>query len=138
MTILGRQGAEHLLGMGDMLMLPPGSSDLRRVHAAYISEEEVANLCDFLREQGTPVYQDEILKPRDEDGEQTETDDPLYDRAVQVVANAGYCSISHVQRQLGVGYNKAANLVEKMETNGVVGPAASKAGGRREVLVQPH
>jgi S-DNA-T family DNA segregation ATPase FtsK/SpoIIIE len=138
MTILGRQGAEHLLGMGDMLMLPPGSSDLKRVHAAYISEEEVASLCDFLREQGEPVYQDEILKPRDEDGQVAESDDPLYDRAVAVVANAGYCSISHVQRQLGIGYNKAANLVEKMEASGVVGPPSSKAGGRREVLVQPH
>ena len=108
------------------------------MHAAYISEDEVANLCDFLREQGEPIYQDEILKPRDEEGELAVSDDPLYDRAVSVVANEGDCSISHVQRQLGIGYNKAANLVEKMETNGVVGPPASKAGGRREVLVQPH
>ena len=63
-------------------------------------------------------------------------DDPLYDRAVAVVAQAGYCSISHIQRQLSVGYNKAAKLVEQMESEGVVGPASSKAGGRREVLIQ--
>ncbi|MEZ4288476.1 MAG: DNA translocase FtsK [Polyangiales bacterium] len=136
MTILGRQGAEHLLGMGDMLLLPPGSSDLRRVHAAYISEDEVREVCDFLREQGEPVYQNDILKPRDEDEPAAEdSDDPLYDRAVRVVAEAGYCSISHVQRKLGIGYNKAANLVEKMEEQGVVGPPSSKAGGRREVLI---
>ena len=139
MTILGRQGAEHLLGMGDMLLLPPGSGELERVHAAFISEDEVATLCDFLREQEQPVYQDDILKPRDDDeGISTNDNDPLYDRAVATVANVGYCSISHVQRQLGIGYNKAAKLVEQMEVNGVVGPASSKAGGRREVLVQPH
>ncbi len=138
MTILGRSGAEHLLGMGDMLMIPPGSSELRRVHAAYVGEEEIRRVCDFLREQGDPEYQDEILKPRDDDGSIAESDDPLYDKAVAVVANAGYCSISHVQRQLSVGYNKAAKLVERMEQEGVVGPPSSKAGGRREVLISPH
>ena len=137
MTILGRSGAEHLLGMGDMLMIPPGASDLQRVHAAYISEDEVKAVCDFLREQGEPEYQHEILKPRDDEGFGGESDDPLYDKAVAVVANAGYCSISHVQRQLSVGYNKAAKLVERMEQEGVVGPPSSKAGGRREVLVSP-
>ncbi|MDH3655867.1 MAG: DNA translocase FtsK 4TM domain-containing protein [Myxococcales bacterium] len=137
MTILGRSGAEHLLGMGDMLMIPPGSGDLHRVHAAYVSEEEVKSVCDFLREQGEPDYQEEILKPREDEGFGSESDDPLYDKAVAVVANAGYCSISHVQRQLSVGYNKAAKLVEQMEQQGVVGPPSSKAGGRREVLVGP-
>ncbi len=137
MTILGRSGAEHLLGMGDMLMIPPGASDLQRVHAAYVSEDEVRTVCDFLREQGEPTYQQEILKPREDDGPDGESDDPLYDKAVAVVANAGYCSISHVQRQLSVGYNKAAKLVERMEQDGVVGPPSSKAGGRREVLVSP-
>ena len=137
MTILGRSGAEHLLGMGDMLMIPPGASDLQRVHAAYVSEDEVKAVCDYLREQGDPEYQQEILKPREDDGFGSESDDPLYDKAVAVVANAGYCSISHVQRQLSVGYNKAAKLVERMEQEGVVGPPSSKAGGRREVLVGP-
>lgn len=139
-TILGRIGAEHLLGMGDMLMIPPGASDLRRVHSAYVSEDDVQAVCDHLRAQGKPVYDEKILTPRDdEDGgvgsEGGSSDDPLYDRAVAVVATAGYCSISHIQRQLGVGYNKAAKLVERMEADGVVGPPSGKAGGRREVLV---
>jgi S-DNA-T family DNA segregation ATPase FtsK/SpoIIIE len=145
-TILGRNGAEHLLGMGDMLTLMPGSNDLRRVHSAFISEDEVKEVCDFLRAQGEPVYDDNILKPRDdEDGEAgvgagsgggAASDDPYYDRAVAVVAQAGYCSISHIQRHLSVGYNKAAKLVERMEKEGVVGPASSKAGGRREVFIE--
>ncbi len=140
-TILGRQGAEHLLGMGDMLMIPPGSSDLHRVHSAYVSEDEVKALCDHLREQGKPVYDEKILEPRGDDdggvgGDGAESDDPIYDKAVACVAQAGYCSISHIQRQLGVGYNKAAKLVERMEQEGVVGPPSGKAGGRREVLVQ--
>ena len=66
----------------------------------------------------------------------TDTEDPLYDRAVGIVAQAGYCSISHIQRNLSVGYNKAAKLVDRMEQSGVVGPASSKAGGRREVLIE--
>ena len=137
-TILGRIGAQNLLGRGDMLMIPPGSSDLKRVHSAYISEEEVAAVCDFLREQGKPEYDERILQPRedDESADGPSSDDPLYDQGVSVVAQAGYCSISHLQRQLSIGYNKAAKLVDKMEAEGVVGPASSKAGGRREVLVQ--
>jgi S-DNA-T family DNA segregation ATPase FtsK/SpoIIIE len=138
-TILGRNGAEHLLGNGDMLTLMPGTSDLKRVHCAYISEDEVKAVCDFLRLQGEPVYDDNILKPRDEEDEQgfsaPVSDDPLYDRAVALVAQAGYCSISHIQRHLSVGYNKAAKLVERMEKEGVVGPPSAKAGGRREVLI---
>lgn len=137
-TILGRNGAEHLLGMGDMLMLPPGQSDLQRVHSAYVGEDEVKAVCDHLREQGKPVYDEKILEPRDDDGgsNMPQSDDPLYDKAVACVAQAGYCSISHIQRQLSVGYNKAAKLVDRMEEEGVVGPASSKAGGRREVLIQ--
>jgi S-DNA-T family DNA segregation ATPase FtsK/SpoIIIE len=144
-TILGRIGAEHLLGAGDMLMIPPGASDLKRVHSAYISEDEVQAVCDHLREQGKPVYDERIIAPReDEEGGEVGADaggegggsgDALYDKAVAAVATAGYCSISHLQRQLGVGYNKAAKLVERMEKEGVVGPASGKAGGRREVLV---
>lgn len=144
-TILGRSGAEHLLGMGDMLMLPPGSSDLKRVHCAFISEDDVKSVCDYLREQGTPVYDENIIKPREDEEDEEggggggkNTGDPVYDRAVAIVAQAGYCSISHLQRQLGLGYNKAAKLVEQMENEGVVGPASNKAGGRREVLIQPY
>jgi S-DNA-T family DNA segregation ATPase FtsK/SpoIIIE len=141
-TILGRTGAEHLLGLGDMLCLMPGTNDLQRVHSAYISEDEVKDLCDYLRAQGTPVYDDNILRPRDDEddpdggGSVMVSDDPLYDRAVAIVAQAGYCSISHIQRHLSVGYNKAAKLVERMEKEGVVGPASGKAGGRREVFIE--
>jgi S-DNA-T family DNA segregation ATPase FtsK/SpoIIIE len=143
-TILGQNGAEHLLGMGDMLMIPPGVGELKRVHCAYISEDEVQSVCDFLRVQGKPIYDENILKPRDEEGEGAlgdgegggKSEDPLYDKAVAVVAQAGYCSISHIQRHLSIGYNKAAKLVEQMEKDGIVGSASAKAGGRREVLVQ--
>lgn len=139
-TILNRMGAEHLLGRGDMLMVPPGSSDLQRVHSAFIDEHEVEKVCDHLRAQGKPRYDENILKPRDEeDGlPASESDDPLYDKAVAVVAEEGSCSISRLQRKLKVGYNKAATLVEIMEQNGVVGPPNGKAGGRREVLIQQH
>ncbi len=141
-TILGRIGAEHLLGAGDMLMIPPGASDLKRVHSAFIGEDEVQAVCDHLRAQGSPVYDERITAPREDDEGEPEADgggggsgDGLYDKAVATVATAGYCSISHLQRQLGVGYNKAAKLVERMEKEGVVGPPSGKAGGRREVLV---
>jgi S-DNA-T family DNA segregation ATPase FtsK/SpoIIIE len=139
-TILNRTGAEHLLGRGDMLMIPPGSSDLQRVHSAFIDEHEVEKVCDHLRAQGKPRYDENILKPRDEeDGlPASESDDPLYDKAVAVVAEEGSCSISRLQRKLKVGYNKAATLVEVMEQNGIVGPPNGKAGGRREVLIQSH
>lgn len=142
-TILGRNGAEHLLGNGDMLILMPGTSDLKRVHSAFIQESDVQAVCDFLRAQSAPVYDEEILKPREDDpetayGEPETGRDVLYDRAVSLVAEVGYCSISHIQRNLGVGYNKAAKLVERMEKEGVVGMASGKAGGRREVLIQPR
>ncbi len=140
-TILGRNGAEHLLGNGDMLTLMPGSNDLKRVHCAFISEDEVKSVCDFLRLQGEPIYDDNILRPREDDddaglGLGSSSDDPLYDRAVALVAQAGYCSISHIQRNLSIGYNKAAKLVERMEKEGVVGPPSAKAGGRRDVLIE--
>ncbi len=138
-TILGRTGAQQLLGNGDMLVLMPGG-DVKRVHSAYISEEEVKAVCDFLRAQGDPEYDQSILAPREDEEDAlapgAESDDPLYDRAVAVVAEAGYCSISHVQRKLGIGYNKAAEIVERMQAQGVVGPPSGKAGGRREVLIR--
>jgi DNA segregation ATPase FtsK/SpoIIIE, S-DNA-T family len=140
-TILGRIGAEHLLGNGDMLMLQPGASDPKRVHSAFIQETEVSAVCDFLRAQGSPVYDEEIIKPRDDEtgdllGQESPGQDSLYDRAVSIVADAGYCSISHIQRRLSIGYNKAAKIVERMEQEGVVGAPSGKAGGRREVLIQ--
>ena len=110
----------------------------------YVRDLRLSDNLGGVRLQGEPIYDDNILKPReDEEGDELGfggsgggSDDPQYDRAVSIVAQAGYCSISHIQRNLSIGYNKAAKLVERMEKEGVVGPASAKAGGRREVLVQ--
>jgi S-DNA-T family DNA segregation ATPase FtsK/SpoIIIE len=138
-TILDRGGAEHLLGRGDMLCQLPGELELQRVHGAFISDEEVKALCDYVREQRGPEYDQSIsLVAADshQDDGATAEDDALYDRAVAVVTTAGTCSTSALQRELRLGYNKAAKLVERLERDGVVGPPAARAGGRREVLVQ--
>jgi S-DNA-T family DNA segregation ATPase FtsK/SpoIIIE len=138
-TILDEQGAEHLLGRGDMLVKMNGSNDTRRVQCPFCSEEEVQKITDFLRLQGEPVYDEAILKPRDEDGEDADTseaeNDPMYDAAVRIVADTRRCSTSWIQRKLGVGYNRAAKIVEAMEKRGVVGPANGTKD--REVLVSP-
>ncbi len=138
-TILGTHGAENLLGQGDMLVLPPGTSDLDRVHGAFIDEDECTDIAAFLKEQGTPTYDEEILKPRDEDGEalfDEEEKDEVYDEAVQIVAEAQTCSISMLQRRLRIGYNRSARIVERMEHEGVVGPA--NGVNKREVLISAH
>ncbi len=136
-TILDEQGAEHLLGRGDMLVRMNGSNETRRVQCPFCSEEEVQRVTDFLRLQGTPVYDENILKPRDEDGEpEDDGDDALdamYDAAVRVVADTRRCSTSWLQRKLGIGYNRAAKIVEAMEKRGVVGPA--NGAKDREVLI---
>jgi S-DNA-T family DNA segregation ATPase FtsK/SpoIIIE len=136
-TILDEQGAEHLLGRGDMLVKMNGSNDTRRVQCPFCSEEEVQRVTDFLRLQGTPVYDENILKPRDEDGDaEAASDDELdamYDAAVRVVADTRRCSTSWLQRKLGIGYNRAAKIVEAMEKRGVVGPA--NGAKDREVLI---
>jgi S-DNA-T family DNA segregation ATPase FtsK/SpoIIIE len=136
-TILDEQGAEHLLGMGDMLIKLNGSGETKRVQCPWVSEEEVQRVTDFLRKQGEPVYDDNILKPRDdEDAEAEEADaeqDPLYDDAVRVVADTRRCSTSWLQRKLGLGYNRAARIVEMMERRGLVGPAHGAKD--REVLI---
>jgi S-DNA-T family DNA segregation ATPase FtsK/SpoIIIE len=139
-TILDQQGAEHLLGRGDMLILPPGSSDLRRVHCAYVSEDEVQRVTDHWRAQGRPTFDDDILKPREED-EAGGDDGPAeikvpaekYEKAVQLVTTSRKCSVSYVQRYLGIGYNVAARIVDKMEREGIVG-APKGPGKEREVL----
>ena len=136
-TILDEQGAEHLLGRGDMLVKMNGTNDVRRVQCPFISEEETQKVCDFLRLQGKPVYDEDILKPRDEDGEVAGEDDaeadPLYDNAIRIVAETRRCSTSWLQRKLGIGYNRAAKLVETMERRGLVGPA--NGAKDREVLI---
>ena len=138
-TILDEQGAEHLLGRGDMLVKMNGTNDVRRVQCPFISEEETQKVTDFLRLQGKPVYDENILKPRDEDGEAAADDDaesdPMYDQAVRIVADTRRCSTSWLQRKLGIGYNRAAKLVESMERRGLVGPA--NGAKDREVLIDP-
>ena len=135
-TILDEQGAEHLLGRGDMLIRLNGTNETKRVQCPWVSEEEVQIVTDHLRTQGEPIYDDNILKPRDDD-EAADVDDAeqdaLYDDAVRVVADTRRCSTSWLQRKLGLGYNRAARIVEMMERRGLVGP--SNGAKDREVLI---
>ncbi|MDB4944772.1 MAG: Cell division protein FtsK [Labilithrix sp.] len=135
-TILDEQGAEHLLGKGDMLIKLNGTNETRRVQCPWISEEEVQAVTDYLRTQGEPVYDENILKPRDDDAPADEDDaetDAMYDDAVRIVAETRRCSTSWLQRKLGLGYNRAARIVETMERRGLVGPA--NGAKDREVLI---
>jgi S-DNA-T family DNA segregation ATPase FtsK/SpoIIIE len=139
-TILDQTGAEALLGAGDMLFSDRGAAP-QRLHGCYVDEEEIHKVVEFLKTQGRPVYNLDILKPRDEDGDggaQMElpggkSDDDMYDKAVYVVTTTRNASISWVQRQLRIGYNRAARLVEEMEKQGVVSPPDHT--NKREVLV---
>jgi S-DNA-T family DNA segregation ATPase FtsK/SpoIIIE len=137
-TILDSIGAERLLGAGDMLFMPPGTAKLRRLHGPFVSEIEIRKLCDFLRAQGAPDYQMEILEtaPRgDGDSEGGFERDELYDEAVRIVCETNQASISMIQRRLRIGYNRAARMVELMEHEGLVMPAD---GARpREVRMRP-
>ena len=134
-TILDGNGAEQLLGRGDMLFLPPASSQKLRLHGPYISEQESARLAGFLRKQGKPVYDDSITaeeKKGDPDAIEFEKDD-LYDEAARIVVEGGQVSISYLQRKLRIGFSRAARLVDMMEAEGLVSPAVG--GKPREVLV---
>jgi S-DNA-T family DNA segregation ATPase FtsK/SpoIIIE len=139
-TILDQQGAEQLLGHGDMLYLAPGSGAPLRVHGAFVDDKEVHRIADDWRARGEPDYIEDILKMTsdsgeggsDEDGQSTEDEDPLYDQAVEFVIQTRKASISSVQRRLKIGYNRAARMVEEMERTGIVGPLD---GGYRDVLV---
>ena len=138
-TILDSSGAEHLLGAGDMLFLPPGASKLQRIHGAYISEGEIERVVSFLKAQGSVEYDSSVLEiaegaEDDGGGEEDGTMDEHYDRAVALVSETGQASISMVQRRLRVGYNRAARMIETMEREGVVGPADGSKP--REVLVR--
>ena len=137
-TILDQNGAEHLLGSGDMLFLPPGTSKMQRLHGAFVSEREVASLTKFLSEQGAPAYDDGLtfIEVEAEDADASDDDvDEMYDQAVRLVAETRNASISYVQRRLKVGYNRAARMVEHMEKEGVVGP--QNGTKPREVYVSP-
>jgi DNA segregation ATPase FtsK/SpoIIIE, S-DNA-T family len=122
-TILDSIGAERLLGKGDMLFLPPGTSKLLRIHGAYVSEAEIKRLVDYLRAQQVPVYDFSIFTVQSDEQVEPEDLDPKYDEAVALVARLGQASASLIQRHLRIGYNRAARLIEVMEREGVVGPA---------------
>ncbi len=144
-TILGEQGAEQLLGMGDMLFMQ-GGGRIQRVHGPFVSDEEVEKVVAFLREQGEPAYLEEVTEPAEGDdrgeaasglfggGGAGDGEKGLYDQAVSVVAREGKASTSFIQRHLNIGYNRAAKLIEQMEKDGIVGVANHV--GKREVLVR--
>ncbi len=132
-TILDANGAESLLGYGDLLFLSPGVSRLQRLHGPFVSEGEIRRIVEFLKQQGGPEYQNEILEETEEQGEEEEeADDEKYREAVEFVVEKGEASISMVQRRFRIGYNRAARIVERMEREGVVGP--SDGVKPREVL----
>jgi S-DNA-T family DNA segregation ATPase FtsK/SpoIIIE len=145
-TILDQQGAEQLLGRGDMLYLPVGAGTPIRVHGAFVSDQEVHAVANDWKNRATPEYQDDVLSGNvsesayssmggfdlDSDDDDEEKDS-LYDQAVQIVLESRKASISLVQRRLRIGYNRAARLVEQMESEGLVSPL--QANGLREVLV---
>lgn len=145
-TILDQMGAEQLLGHGDMLYLPPGTSLPERVHGAFVSDEEVHKVVAFLKQKGEPAYLEEItqdpingrdaipgLEPLESRG--GDDLDPLYDEAVAIVTETRKASISYLQRRLKVGYNRAARMIEEMEDSGVV--SAVQSNGSREVIAPP-
>ena len=143
-TILDQMGAEALLGQGDMLYMPPGTGYPVRIHGAFVSDREVHKVVDYLKAQGEPNYIEGILSNEAEEGGADFASgggaasgaeaDPLYDEAVAIVLKTRRASISAVQRQLRIGYNRAARLIEDMERAGLV--SAMQSNGNREVLVK--
>jgi S-DNA-T family DNA segregation ATPase FtsK/SpoIIIE len=121
-TILDQVGAENLLGKGDMLFQPPGTSRLRRLHGAYVSDEEKRRVTDHVREYGPPDYIENLIPPESEDAAGSGELDPLFSEAVEFVRSKGRATISLVQRQFRIGYNRAARIIEEMEREGVIGP----------------
>ena len=131
-TILDTNGAESLLGNGDLLFLSPGIGRLQRLHGPYVSEGEIKRIVEFLKQQGTPSYHNEILEEKEEAENGEEMDDEKYQEALEFVMTKGDASISMVQRRFRIGYNRAARIIERMEREGVVGP--SDGVKPREVL----
>ncbi len=135
-TIINRPGAEKLLGRGDMLILPAGTSEVTRVHGAFISEKELHRVIDHLKKQGKPNYDMSITAPPpNEEGGGSgkgsdEALDPKWDDAIAVVSESRRCSTSWIQRKLGIGYNRAARIGERMEQEGLVGPQLNSKGDR--------
>ena len=135
-TILDQKGADNLLGMGDMLFLPPGTAVLQRLHGPFVSEREVHDLVAFLKAQGRPVFDEDLIRA-DADASRVESGgeevDVMFDQAVAIVAETRNASISYVQRRLKIGYNRAARIVEQMELDGMIGPQIGSKG--REVFM---
>lgn len=143
-TVLDANGAEALLGNGDMLFVPPGTAKIQRIHGAYLGEEELGRIITFVKAQGEPEYLGAVTETpiglgnaESEDEGGGEALDPRYDEAVALVLKAGQASISMVQRHLRIGYNRAARIVEAMEQNGVIGPSDGTSKPR-EVLSHYH
>lgn len=137
-TILDTQGAERLLGAGDMLFMPPGSSHLLRIHAPYVSEKEVKSVVEYLKASGEPNYLIELgLEEEDEEEKLTSPglEDELYQEALKIAYQYGKISVSMLQRKLRIGYNRAARLVEKMEEEGILGPSD---GVRPRPVIHPR
>ncbi|MEE8541459.1 MAG: DNA translocase FtsK [Desulfobacterales bacterium] len=124
-TIIDTNGAENLLGNGDMLFLPPGTAKLQRIHGAYISETELTNIIDFLKKQENPEYDEAVIQTPATDASELDKEDydEKYDEAVALIQKTGQASISMIQRHLRVGYNRAARIIETMEKEGLVGPS---------------
>jgi S-DNA-T family DNA segregation ATPase FtsK/SpoIIIE len=141
-TILDVMGAEHLLGKGDMLFLPPGSSRLTRLHGAFVTETEITRVVDFWKDQGRPEYDDSFLAaPPPDEGEPTEAEpgtgdqDPAYEDAIRLVLQMGKASTSTLQRHLRLGYGRAARILDMMQRDGIIGPPDGSKP--REVLKRP-
>lgn len=140
-TILDRIGAEKLLGRGDMLFLPPGSSNLLRIQGSYITDKEIEDVCEFIKKQRIPEYNMEILERQEVETEIPEImgdqygddEEALYEQAKRIVLTTKIASISMLQRRLRIGFNKAARLIERMEEEGIVGPY--QEGKPRKVLI---
>jgi S-DNA-T family DNA segregation ATPase FtsK/SpoIIIE len=135
-TIINGPAAENLLGDGDMLVLT-ATQPLTRVQGAFVAEGEIERVVSFLKEQGKPVFDESILKARDSGGDrrQDDEDDPVYDQAIELVSRMEEVSVSKLQREMRLGYNKAAKIIERMEREGVVGPANGVKP--RQVLIRP-
>ena len=138
-TILDTMGAEKLLGKGDMLFLPPGTTNLSRIHGAMVSDEEINRIIEFIKRQKKPEYQEDVFQQvadeRESEEEENKEYDEKYDEAVAFVTDVRQASISMVQRKLRVGYNRAARMIEQMERDGVIG--ASDGVRPREVYAKP-
>jgi S-DNA-T family DNA segregation ATPase FtsK/SpoIIIE len=141
-TILDVMGAEHLLGKGDMLFLPPGSSRLTRVHGAFVTETEINRVTDFWKRQASPEYDQSFLVAPPAEAESAseaepaaDEQDPMYEEAVRLVLQMGKASTSTLQRHLRLGYGRAARILDMMQRDGIIGaPDGSKP---REVLKRP-